>query len=313
MKIALPGNVRAELEGRLPADVTASWYASGDEAPSTVEGVEVAWVDVLGRLGVGVVIEAARDAKWITTTFAGVNSWPLAAIKERGLVLTNGAGINAVPVAEFAVMGVLAMAKNLPALIRGQDRREWPHQAPGVTELYDSRAIILGYGHIGREIGKRLEGFGVKVTGVRRTPSDDPNVIGPDAWRARLGEYDWIVLAAAATGETARMIGVAELAAMKPSAVIVNIARGSLIDQAALIAAAGQGRIAGAFLDVSDPEPPSTEDPIWSARNIVFTCHCSGRAQTRMPERAAALFLDNLERYRSGRPLLNRVDLDLGY
>ena len=141
MKIALPGNVRAELEGRLPADVTASWYESGDEAPSAVDGCEVAWVDVLGRPGVGVVIEAASEAKWITTTFAGVNNWPLADIKARGLVLTNGAGINAIPVAEFAVMGMLAVAKNLPALIRGQDRREWPRQAPGVTELYDSRPI----------------------------------------------------------------------------------------------------------------------------------------------------------------------------
>ncbi len=109
------------------------------------------------------------------------------------------------------------------------------------------------------------------------------------------------------------MIGRTELAALKPSAVIVNIARGGLIDQAALIEAAEQGRIGGALLDVTDPEPPPAEDPIWSARNIVMTCHCSGRSQTRMYERAAALFLDNLERYRASRPLLNQVDLELGY
>ncbi len=313
MKFALPGHARPHLQGRLPTDATVSWYGGAAEAVEAVDGAEVAWLDIFTAPGVGAVIEAARDVRWITTVLAGVNGWPLDSIRERGIFLTNGAGVNAIPVAEFAVMGVLSLAKGLHQLVHFQDRREGPRQAPGVTELYESRALILGYGHIGQEIGKRLEGFGVKVTGVRRTPSDDPKVIGPGDWRARLGEFDWVVLAAAATEETAHMIGRTELDALKPSAAIVNIARGGLIDQAALIEAAETGRIAGAFLDVTDPEPPPPDDPIWSTRNITMTCHCSGRSQTRMSERASALFLDNLDRYRNARPLRNLVNLELGY
>ena len=313
MKLALPAHARPHLEGRLPPGAEARWYGASQEAVAAVEGAEVAWLDILGPPGPAEVIEAGKDLRWVTTALAGVNSFPLARLRERGLPLTNGAGVNAIPVAEFAIMGMLALAKNLRELIRLQDRREWPSRAPGDGELYGSKALIVGYGSIGREIGARLKAMGVEVTGVRRTPGGEPGVIGPDGWRPRLGEFDWIVLASAATPETDRMIGGAELAAMKPSAFIVNIARGGLIDQPALIAAATAGRIAGAFLDVTDPEPPPTDDPIWSTPGIIMTGHTSGRSQTRMSERAAVLFLDNLERWREGRPLRNLVDLELGY
>ncbi len=313
MRIALPEHVRGDLDGRLPDGVTAVYYGSGQEALQAVQGAEIAWLDIFSPPGVGPVIEAATEVRWITTLLAGVNNWPLQAIKARGLPLTNGAGINAIPVAEFAVMGVLAMAKNLRELIHAQDRREWVQQVPGTGELYGSKALVIGYGSIGREIGQRLRGFGVDVTGVRRTPAGEADVIGPQDWRARLGEFDWIVLAAAATGETTRMIGREELGRMKPSAHIVNIARGDLIDQAALIEAVTDRTIAGAFLDVTSPEPALPDDPIWTAPNVVMTSHASGRAQTRATERAAALFLENLASYQGGRPLRNLVDLDLGY
>ena len=313
MKLALPEHARPHLEGRLPPDAEAHWYGTSQEAPAAVAGAEVGWLDILGPPGPAAVIEAGADLRWVSTALAGVNSFPLARLRERGLPLTNGAGVNAIPVAEFAIMGMLAMAKDLRALIHLQDLREWATRAPGSGELYGSTALIIGYGSIGREIGARLKAMGVEVTGVRRTPGGEAGVIGPDDWRPRLGEFDWIVLASAATPETDKMIGQAELGAMKPSAFVVNIARGGLIDQPALIAASAAGRIAGAFLDVTDPEPPPTDDPIWSTPGIVMTCHTSGRSQTRMSERAAVLFLDNLARWREGRPLRNLVDLELGY
>ena len=313
MKIALPARARPHLEGRLPDGVTAAWYGASQEAVAAVDGAEVGWLDIFGPPGVGGVIAAGHDLKWISTGLAGVDTFPLDRLAERGLPLTNGAGVNAIPVAEFTVMGLLAMAKNLRAIIACQDRQEWPPTPMGTGELYESKALIVGYGAIGREIATRLKGFGVEVTGVRRTASDDPEVIGPDAWRPRLGEFDWIVLAAAATSETEKMIGAGELSRMKPTAVVANIARGGLIDQAALIEAVTAGRIAGAFLDVTDPEPPPAGDPIWSTPNILMTSHSSGRSQTRMYERASVLFLDNLDRYRAGRPLRNRVNLELGY
>ena len=318
MKVVLPEHARPHLEGRLPGQVTPVWYGGGfvagyGPAEAAVPGAEIAWLDLLASPQVAPVIEAARDVKWIATSLAGVNGWPLERIAERGLTLTNGAGLNAKPVAEFAVLGVLAMAKNFRELVYAQDRKDYVAQAPGVGELADSRALIIGYGGIGQEIARRLRGFDVEVTGVRRTPSGEAGVIGPGDWRARLGEFDWIILAAAATRETAQMIGAEELRAMKPSAVIVNIARGDLIDQPALIDAVNRKVIAGAFLDVTTPEPSPADDPIWTTPNIVVTSHTSGRSQTRMPERASALFLENLDRYLSGQPLKNVVDLELGY
>jgi phosphoglycerate dehydrogenase-like enzyme len=317
MKLALPEHARPFLDGRLPHDAAVSWIGGGlgghRQAAAAVPGAEVAWLDILPTSAIGPIVEAADGVRWITTSMAGVNGWPLEMIAARGLTLTNGAGINAKPVADFAVMGVLVMAKNLRELVYAQDRHEYPARAPGVVELDGTRALVIGYGQIGREIGRRLQAFGVDVTGVRRRPDGEAGVIGPNDWRPRLGEFDWIVLASAATRETSRMIGPAELAAMKPSAVIVNIARGDLIDQPALIAAVKGAALAGAFLDVTDPEPAPADDPVWSTPNIVTTSHCSGRSQTGMSARGASLFLENLERYRSGRPLKNQVDLTLGY
>ncbi len=236
MKLAAPQHVRQALEGRLPADVQAVWYTDGQTAVEAVRDAEIAWLDIFTPPGVGAVIEAAPKLRWVTTLLAGLNGWPLDRLAERGLPLTNGVGINAIPVAEFAVMGVMAMAKGLPQLIRWQDQKTWTPHPAGTTELTGSKALVIGYGAIGREIGTRLEGLGVEVAGVRRSPSGEPGVLGPDDWRARLGEFDWVILAAPAVADTHHLIGAAELAAMKPSAVLVNIARGDLIDQPALIA-----------------------------------------------------------------------------
>jgi phosphoglycerate dehydrogenase-like enzyme len=316
VKVVLPEHARPYLEGRLPPTVEPAWapgFHGYDRLAAAVPGAEVAWLDIVPPAAVAPVMAAAAEAKWINTSLAGVNGWPLEQIAGRGVVLTNGAGLNAAPVADFALMGVLAMAKGLPELVHAQDRHEYVARPPGTMELDGARALVIGWGAIGQGIGQRLAACGVEVIGVRRTPKGEADVIGPDQWRARLAEFDIVVLAAASTPETAGMIAAAELAAMKPSVILVNIARGDLIDQGALIAAAHAGRIGGAFLDVTDPEPSPPDDPVWTTPRITVTSHCSGRSQTGMPKRAAALFLDNLDRYLTGRPLRNQVDLKLGY
>lgn len=313
MILVLPALARPLLEPHLPADAETRWFASAEDAYAMAPGAEVGWLDMQVPRNTGRAIELGEQLKLVTTIYAGTDAFPLARMKARGTRLTNGTGINTNAVAEYAVMGMLAMAKDFAQVVRAQDRREWLLDAPGKIELQDSRALILGYGAIGRRIGEILRGFGMQVTGVRRSPSDEPGMLRPDEWRARLGEFDWVIAAAPATSETAQLIGAAELAAMKPSAFLVNIARGSLIDQNALVEALTTGRIAGAHLDVTDPEPLPAGHPLWDAPNAVITMHLSGRAQTRMFQRAAALFLDNLARYRAGAPLINEVDLDLGY
>jgi phosphoglycerate dehydrogenase-like enzyme len=208
-------------------------------------------------------------------------------------------------------MLMLAQCKGYRDVVRAQDRHEWLRDSPGKRELFGSKALILGYGAIGLEVERRLAAFAVEVSKVRRRPG--PGVLGPDDWRGRLGEFDWIVIAVPATPETERMIGAAEIAAMKADAVLVNIARGSVIDQAALTAALAAGRIGGALLDVTTPEPLPADDPLWALENTQITMHLSGRAQDRMLERSAARFLDNLGRYHAGQPLEPQVDYARGY
>lgn len=313
MILVLPALARSLLEPHLPSDTEARWFKSAEDAYAMAPGAEVGWLDMQVPQNTGRALELGEDLKLVTTIYAGTDAFPLAAMKARGTRLCNGVGINATAVAEYAVMGMLNLAKDFPAVVHAQDRREWLRDAPGKMELEDSHALIIGYGAIGRRIGRMLEGFGVRVTGVRRSASEEPDMLGPDEWRRQLGAFDWIVVAAPATSETRHLIGAGELAACKPSAYLVNIARGSLIDQQALISALEAKRLAGAFLDVTDPEPLPPEHPLWGAPNTIITMHLSGRAQTRMFERAARLFLDNLGRYRSGRPLVNEVNLDLGY
>jgi phosphoglycerate dehydrogenase-like enzyme len=196
-------------------------------------------------------------------------------------------------------------------VVRAHDRHEWPKDAPGKVELLDTRALIVGMGAIGKLIAARLEAFGVEVTGVTRSGRD--GTLTPDQWQDRIGDFDWVILAAPSTDETKAMVGAAELARMKPSAWLINIARGDMIDEEALLAALHGRKIAGAFLDPTHPEPLPADHPLWSAPNCIVTMHLSGRSQTKMFQRAAALFLRNLDAFVNDRPMENVVDLVLGY
>jgi phosphoglycerate dehydrogenase-like enzyme len=312
MKIVINARMRPLVEGKLPPTLQPHYVDSPEEAAATIGDAEAAWLDFF-PLSSTTAIEAGTRLRWLSTLYAGIDALPVKTIRARGTQLTNGAGLNAVPCAEYAVMGVLSLAKNLPEVIRAGDRHQWSLATPGTGELLDSHALILGYGAMGRAVGERLRGFGVIVTGVRRTPGDEAGVIGPDDWRARLSEFDWIILTAPSTSETQHMIGEEELAAMKSGAFIVNVARGTLIDQNALIAAVRGGRLAGAWLDVTTPEPLPADHPLWDVPGITISMHLSGRSQTRTTERAATLFLDNAARFAEGQPLRNLVDLSLGY
>jgi phosphoglycerate dehydrogenase-like enzyme len=256
-------------------------------------------------------IAEARDMKWLNSIYAGVDGMPLDLLQERGVIFTNGAGINAITIAEYVVMGMLTIAKGFRDVIRAQDRHEWLIAQPSAAELYDSKALVLGYGAIGKRIVERLTPFGVETTIVRRSPA--PGALGPDEWRAQLGNFDWIILALPATAETEHMIGAAELAAMKNSAVLVNIARGSVVDQDALVEALTAKTIGAAFLDVTTPEPLPADHPLWSLDNAHITMHLSGRGQEKMFMRSAQRFLENLDRYHRGEPVEPQVNLALGY
>ncbi len=309
--IVLNSLLKPLIEPHLPDWAEVRWYAGKEEAFALAPAAEIGWFDMHSKADMAHVFTLATKLKWLNSVYAGVEAFPLEVLAQRGVVLTNGAGINAVPIAEYVVMLMLAHSKNYREVVRAQDRREWLKDSPGKRELFGSKALILGYGAIGQEVEKRLAGFGMTVSKVRRSPG--PGVLGPDEWRGALGEFDWIVIAVPATPETEHLIGVTELAAMKSDAVLVNIARGSVIDQAALTTALDAGQIGGALLDVTTPEPLPEDHPLWALGNVQITMHLSGRAQDRMFERSAARFVENLGRYGRGEPLEPVVDYAAGY
>lgn len=309
----LPALIQAHTAGRLPDWLEPLWFANKAEAMALAPQAQIGWFDMYKKADMAAAIEAASGMRWLNSVFAGVDAMPLDLLRQRKVLLTNGAGINAITIAEYVLMGMLTIAKGYRQVVRAQDRHEWLIEVPGKRELLGSKALLLGYGGIGKLVDERMKAFGVDVTVVRRNPDAASGALGPDEWRARLGEFDWIILAVPATGETGHMIGQAELAAMKSDAVLLNVARGSVVDQDALVQALQDKRIGAAFLDVTDPEPLPAEHPLWQLDNAHITMHLSGRSQTLMFHRAADRFIQNLALFRRGEPLLYQVNLELGY
>ena len=309
----LPVMVRQHLDGRLPGWLVPHWFTTKEEAFELAPRAEIGWFDMYNKADMAAAIRDATQLRWLNSLLAGMDGLPLQDLQQRHVRVTNGAGINAITIAEYVVMGMLTIAKGYREVVQAQGRREWLKDSPGKVELYGSKALLLGYGAIGKLVQERLAAFAVDVTVVRRSGDATGRVLGPDQWRARLGEFDWIILAVPATADTKGMIGTAELAAMKRSAVLVNVARGSVVDQPALVQSLRDKTIGGAFLDVTDPEPLPPDHPLWEMDNVHISMHLSGRAQSTMFQRSAQRFLENLERYRSGAPLLHQVDLVLGY
>jgi phosphoglycerate dehydrogenase-like enzyme len=180
--------------------------------------------------------------------------------------------------------------------------------------LNGSRVLLLGFGAIGRAVWARLRPFGVIATAVRRRPSaeDGIEIVEPAAWRPRLGEFDWVVVAAPLNEQTRHLVGPVELAAMRQDAWLLNVSRGGLVDQPALAAAVRAGSIGGACLDVTEPEPLPPAHELWGLPNVIITPHSSWLSP-RFGERATALLADNLRRWCAGDSLKNVVDLQVGY
>lgn len=302
---------RPLLESRLPGWAEPRWFTTTEELFDLAPTAEIGWFDLYKKEDMAEAVRRATSLKWLNSIYAGVDGMPLDLMAERGVTFTNGAGINAITIAEYVVMGMLTVAKGYREVVRAQERHEWLQESPGKVELYGSRALLLGYGAIGKLVEERLLPFGVDVTVVRRSKGE--NVLGPDEWRGQLHEFDWVILAVPATTETDGMIGAAELATMKTSAVLVNIARGTVVDQDALVAALDAKQIGGAFLDVTTPEPLPPGHPLWGLDNAHVTMHLSGRAQDKMFARSVERFLANLDRWQSGERVEPQVDLRLGY
>ena len=303
--------IRPLVEPRLPDWVDPHWFMTKEQALEMAPEAEIGWFDLNEKEPMIEIAHAATSLKWLNSIYAGLDFLPLDVLQQRGVTVTNGVGINAVTIAEYVVMLMLAHAKGYREVVRSQDRKEWLLDSPGKRELAGERVLLLGLGAIGTLVKSRLEAFEMKVVPVRRSGGE--GTLRPGEWRAQLGEFDWVILAVPSTEETRHMIGTAELAAMRLNAVLVNIARGDVVDQDALVAALQDKAIEAALLDVTDPEPLPEDHPLWTLDNAQITMHLSGRAQTKMFLRSADRFIDNLERWHRGEPVQPQMDLVAGY
>jgi len=309
--LAVSGLIRPLLEPQLPAELDVRWFMTHEEALEAVKGAEIGWFDMNEKEAMAAALHAATDLKWLNSIYAGLDFLPMDVLIERGITVTNGVGINAITIAEYTIMGMLNIAKGYREVMRAQERREWLMDSPGKREFAGSRALLLGYGAIGKLIKPRLEAFDVDVTVVRRSggAGDQKGVLSPDQWRGQLDAFDWVILAVPSTPETENMIGADELSAMKRDAVLVNIARGEVVDQPALIDSLNANSIGGAFLDVTTPEPLPADHELWTLDNAHISMHLSGRAQDKMFIRGAERFVENF----AGEPVAPIFDPRLGY
>jgi phosphoglycerate dehydrogenase-like enzyme len=258
----------------------------------------------------------AAKLRWFQSIGAGVERVILPGMRERGLIVTNSSGIHGENISEHLLAMMLAFARQLPDLIRATARAEWLEDArPSVFELNGQTLHIVGYGDIGRALGRKARALGMRVTATRRNPVDDEHadeVSGFENLPANLSEADHIAICLPQTPRTVGLFDAAMIGACKPGSYLYNIGRGPVVDTTALIAALDSGHLAGAGLDVTEPEPLPADSPLWGRDNVIVTAHTAG-GTPRFFDRLMGIVAENLRRIQSGQPLLNLVDLDAGY
>ena len=263
----------------------------------------------------------ARRLRWIQVTAAGVGPLLFPALVESPIVLTNGRGLHATAMAEHTLGVMLAFVRKLHLARDAQHERRWRQrellsEPPAFGELAGATLGLVGFGAVGSAIGVRARALGLTVIVVRRHPTQDPSPAheqwGVERLPELLARADWLVLAAPSTPETRGLIGAAELERMKPGAVLINLGRGALVDEAALTEALEHGRLAGAALDVFEHEPLDPASRLWSLPQVIVTPHISGLGP-RYWERSVELFARNLRSFLAGGPLMNVVDKRAGY
>jgi glyoxylate/hydroxypyruvate reductase A len=262
----------------------------------------------------------APQVEWIQATSAGIGEY----VREMGYaesmprtVITTASGVHAQPLAEFCFMALFAFHKHLLRTLHDQRRRHWERFAG--ADLAGQTLVVVGVGRVGTEVARLGQACGMRVVGVKRTPSNAAPtdlhldvLYGPGDLHRALAEAQNLVLIAPHTPDTEGMIGAAELALLPAGAVFINIGRGALVDEPALVAALQSGRLLGAALDVFREEPLPPSSPLWAMDNVIVSPH-SASTSTRENARITDLFCANLRLFLDGRPLMNRFDAALGF
>jgi phosphoglycerate dehydrogenase-like enzyme len=270
--------------------------------------------------GLAEVVTGLPGLRWVHATSAGagevVRAAGLPAEALERVAVSTSSGVHAVPLAEFAVFGLLAIAKELPRFVEEQRARAWPEVRRPLRELAGQTLFLVGLGEIGREVARLGKALGMRTVGFRRTVAPAPahvdEVHGPGRLAELAGRADAMVVSLPLTDQTAGLIDRATIERLPAGCIFVNVGRGAVVDEPALVEALRAGRIAGAALDVfaSEPLPPSS--PLWTLPNVLVTPHAAALS-ARENERITELFCDNLRRYLDGRPLRNLVEPGVYY
>lgn len=310
--------------------VRVALEATGDGVRVTPPELLEAVADAEVYCGWGIrrdVFLAARKLRWFHSGAAGARNSLFEEMRESDVIFTNSAGMYADSLADHAMAGILYFVRGLDLAVRAQREREWVqsalnsprsplHAAPAAGEVAGASLGIIGYGGIGSALGRRAHALGMRVQAIRRTVGPKPpelhRLAGPDHLPALLESSDFVALTAPETPETEGLLGAAELARMKPGAVLINLARGTLVDEAALVRALETGHLRGAMLDVFETEPLPPDHPLWGLDNVLVTPHVGGTS-ARFWERETDLIVRNIARYQRGAPLENQVDKTRGY
>jgi phosphoglycerate dehydrogenase-like enzyme len=261
-----------------------------------------------------------KKLRWVHSPAAAVHLLMSPELVASDVVVTNARDVHGPVVAEHALALMLALAKRLPSAMRYQQRHTWAQtelwsEKPSPREIAGATLAVVGLGSIGREVARRASALGLRVLAVREhreKGAESAEVFGPDDLDRVLAQADFVVLAAPLTPQTEGLINAARLAAMKRDAYLINVSRGPLVDEAALVEALRSGRIAGAALDVFEPEPLPADSPLWDVENLLITPHTAAVTE-RLWERHYDLLAENLRRYLAGEPLLGLVDKHRGY
>lgn len=266
-------------------------------------------------------IRAAKSLKWIHSTATAVHALMSPELRDSDIVVTNARDVHGPVVAEHALALIYALAKRLPQAVRYQQQRHWAQQdlweaSPAPCEIRGATLSIVGLGGIGRPLAKLAKSVGMKVVGVRaeggRSCDGVDIVYGFDHLDDALGEADFVVLALPVTEKTHRLMNAERLSWLKRDAYLINVGRGALVDESALVDALQKRSFAGAALDVTTQEPLSADSPLWAMENILITPHIAGLTN-KIWQRQYESFTENLRRYRNGEPLLWVVDKEKGY
>ena len=312
----IPDTHVARLREQFP-DIEFVQPPTLDAARPVIGDVDVAFTPFLTTD----LVAAAAKLAWVHSSAAAVEGLlPLADLEARGIMVTNSRGVQAIPIAEHVMGGLLVLARKFDRTLEAQRERRWIqndliHDWPWL--LHGKRMTIVGLGTIGVEVAKRAHAFGIDVTGVRRRPAEHrpsylDRVVTPSHLHEALEGCDILVLSAPGVSATQGMIGAEQLAMLNRGAILVNVARAPIVNDAAMRAALESGQLGGAVLDVFEREPLEPENRLWSTPNVILTPHSSGFRASHWDE-VTALFADNLRRFIGGEPLVNVVDHAAGY